>query len=320
MKRTASHFALLLFGLLLGLLLLEGGARVAGLWLEASRPELADDGDYFVVLCLGDSHTWAGSKGYPARLSARLAERSDRFRVINLGVPGTNTAQLKERLPRYLDIYDPDVVVFWAGVNNSWNRAGRSEADGADDAGESLWQTLLDSSRIVRFFRVREHEAKLRRLLDESDAYVASPAMRRPGDARGTRRRTLFGEEDTFVSVGHGTSYEEDRVLEWTESDFRWLFGRVREHGIPVLAIEYPANIGIFVVANRGIQKAGTEMGTPVIRGSDAFERLTERFPGKEKMGTFAFDKSAHPRQPLYDEIGDLVLETLDEHGYLPAH
>jgi hypothetical protein len=106
--------------LLLAFLVLEVSFRIAGALSSESRDrtQVRVDEQHQVLLCVADSHTWGLGMGYPAR----LAGSSDRYRVINLGVPGTNTAQLRRRFADYLDRFRPRAVVIWAGVNNFWNQ------------------------------------------------------------------------------------------------------------------------------------------------------------------------------------------------------
>ncbi len=79
------------------------------------------------VLCLGESTT---ATGYPAVLQERL-ERAlgrDSVVVINAGWRGVRTETIKRRIPRFLQKYQPDVVVTMIGINdeiierkgNSW--------------------------------------------------------------------------------------------------------------------------------------------------------------------------------------------------------
>ena len=119
------------------LVLLEALFRIGGLWVAAA-PRPAPDGST-VVLCVGDSHTRGrpDPDNYPAQLERILNERTGRpYRVLNLGVPGQNTGQVRKRFERYLAYYRPAVVLHWGDINNAWNQAerasGRSVATGHD--------------------------------------------------------------------------------------------------------------------------------------------------------------------------------------------
>ena len=72
------------------------------------------------ILCVGDSHTYGlGVKAwesYPGQLASAGV-------VVNAGIPGTNSAQLRARLGDWLLEHEPFYVVILVGVNNLWNRA-----------------------------------------------------------------------------------------------------------------------------------------------------------------------------------------------------
>ena len=144
---------LLALGVLASLALAEIGIRVAGILAPFGR-DGSVEGGHFVVLCVGDSHTWGNGRGYPRRLSQRLAALSKEYRVINLGVPGTNTAQLRNRFAAFLERYDPGLVVIWTGVNNRWNRSETEVWSEAEVAPASLTARALDEVRLLRLVRL----------------------------------------------------------------------------------------------------------------------------------------------------------------------
>jgi hypothetical protein len=47
-----------------------------------------------------------------------------------------------------------------------------------------------------------------------------------------------------------------------------------------------------------------------MVRSGEGISRMRKRYAGSQMPD--AFDKTVHPTQPMYDEIGILVLETLD--------
>ena len=81
--------------------------------------------------------------------------------MINLGVPGSNTAQLRNRFLDYLDVYRPTVVVHWAGINNAYNRAETEVWGEARGAPASRARKLFDHSRVLRFMRVWRNQWEL---------------------------------------------------------------------------------------------------------------------------------------------------------------
>lgn len=107
-----------------------------------------------------------------------------------------------------------------------------------------------------------------------------------------------------------------EEIARVTELDLRWLATECHERGVPMVAITYAAAGSWFLGANEGIERASTG-SFPIVRGSDALARFAERY-GLLTLAPPLFDKSVHPTQILYDEIGAMVLETLDREHLLP--
>jgi len=119
------RLALVAFGIVLALVLLEAGLRLGGavwLWAREQRNAAAlRSGGLVRVLCIGESTTALGGEtSYPRELE-RVLDRDGggrRFSVVNAGVPGITTDALLDRLEEQLDRYRPDVVVTMLGVND----------------------------------------------------------------------------------------------------------------------------------------------------------------------------------------------------------
>lgn len=74
------------------------------------------------VLCLGDSVTFGWlieqRQAYPAVLQELLAARVGPVEVINAGVPGYSSYQMRRYLERDLLAFEPDAIVTYAGIND----------------------------------------------------------------------------------------------------------------------------------------------------------------------------------------------------------
>jgi hypothetical protein len=278
-----------------------------------------------VILCVGDYHTWVLGKGYPARLGERLAERSSRYRVINMGVPGSNTAQVRKRLPGYLERFQPDLVILWAGVNNKYNRSDSEPWEDAGVAPASPLRTLLDSSRFLRFVRLWRNERELNRFLDGENVYV------KPDDDGGGKkvtgadgapitrfRRSIMGETDIFDHI-RGDYLPGLEVSRVTELDVRAIIEQVRAAQIPIMVVTYPADGGWFYEANVGIRAAATALGVPIVESPPVFQRMRVDLiaRGEKTPKALLLDPSAHPQQRLYDAIADAILEVAENSGLL---
>jgi len=125
MARTTTLQKIMLFsmGVLVGLLLVEAGLRLAGfilLSLQESGNRLSND--EIRILALGESTTanlFDGESSWPDELETILNNNSDRrFNVINKGLAGAKTAFIVSELDRNLDRYKPDIVITMMGIND----------------------------------------------------------------------------------------------------------------------------------------------------------------------------------------------------------
>ena len=116
----------LLASLLTLALLAEGGLRLAA-WISLSSQARAETAQgQRTILAVGDSWTFGNESGdasqysYPAQLQ-QLVDRDHgqgKYRVINRGVPGNDSAQLRQRFPELLKEFAPHVVVIQIGGLN----------------------------------------------------------------------------------------------------------------------------------------------------------------------------------------------------------
>jgi len=99
-------------------------------------PRLSDDA---VVLAFGDSLTYGSGatreQSYPAVLSRLL-----RRKVVNAGIPGEISADGLRRLPKFLDQYQPQLLILCHGGNDMLRKLDR----------EKLLSHLREMIRIAR--------------------------------------------------------------------------------------------------------------------------------------------------------------------------
>ncbi len=71
------------------------------------------------ILCIGESTTMlGGNDSYPSQMERILNQKSPshKFEVINQGMAGVNTTTIAQQLPRWLQMYKPDIVVGMIGI------------------------------------------------------------------------------------------------------------------------------------------------------------------------------------------------------------
>ncbi len=74
------------------------------------------------LLCIGESTTaMGGPDSYPRQLE-RLLNKSRpgrcRFEVVNAGIPAATTTEILEKLPSWIERYNPDAVIAMMGIND----------------------------------------------------------------------------------------------------------------------------------------------------------------------------------------------------------
>jgi tetratricopeptide (TPR) repeat protein len=122
-RTTAGQKAALIF---LGLFLTEIIFQIIGLVVAhpaAPKVDLVGDSKSIRILTVGESTTeWGGGHSYPSRLQVRLAEvfKDQKITVYNEGHSGSNTAEILQRIPVWMQKYRPHMVITLMGVNDPW--------------------------------------------------------------------------------------------------------------------------------------------------------------------------------------------------------
>jgi len=206
MGKTKNRIFTLFIGILVCLIILEVSLRVVGLTyahLSESDKGMSSDAEE-VVLCIGDSVTFgigaSRELSYPAQLQNML-DKSDlkkKYRVINRGWPGQNTARLLTRLERYLQEFKPDIVTILIGAQNQANYFGyRQYLQESSNQNRGFFLSLhdsLDKVRIYKFVRllIRDSTQTVQPAAEaQSIQYSGSPGIKdRPGEY--TREFSLY--------------------------------------------------------------------------------------------------------------------------------
>lgn len=131
--KTKYKIFLILFSIILTLVVLEVCLCIfSSFYLKSNLPAYNAyklDKEAYRIVCLGDSYTYGTGAGfehsYPAQLEDMLNKRQKgiKFQVFNLGVPGYNSEQVKQRLKKSIIKLKPDSVIVITGDNDPWNFA-----------------------------------------------------------------------------------------------------------------------------------------------------------------------------------------------------
>lgn len=297
----------LLFSLFVALATVEALFRVASLFVS-DRSGAWAPGAKVRILAVGDSHTYGGGlaeeESYPARLQVELDRRSPgRYSTLNLGVPGLGTGQVRERLPVWVRRYEPDVVLVWCGVNDAWNLTGARQSGGL-----SPWvDALLSRSKAYRFLAVWSHDRKL----EKAALAAGKPATRvmlsvdRPFDPRARKLATMPGVTEKIQNTDVRDFSADADMEERAYRDYTAMIQWARSHGIRIVFLAYPTEVGAFARANAAVRQATAEYGVPLVETKSAVQRV----PEEERKFLWAL----HPNAAMYREIARDVAEKVLE-------
>jgi len=157
MGNRLSRFALIL---VFTLLLLEGALQVLsfGVHFTKSRRNAdpqTDQSTDRVVICCGDSFTFGTGASdprysYPRQLEKMLKLESEDWRVVNVGWPGRNSAEVVTRIDGFLEEHDPEILVLMIGSNDSWSLPSPTQLTFDAEPG-FRWE--IRTLRLLRTFR-----------------------------------------------------------------------------------------------------------------------------------------------------------------------
>jgi len=299
------RLALAPIGLLLALLMLEGGLQIAAFFTaRATRGELpvAWATGNLRVLCLGDSNTYGvwlarrEQEAYPQQLEALWNERiaAPKLEVLNFGFPGTNSSRLVRDLPRLLETFDPDIVVVMVGVNDFWTMPFA-----IDEAQESRPQKnfLERHSLVYRFY----HLIRRARVADKLEIVIDKNGS----IARGARHKARIGDlefDQGFRAAAPGVEGDSFAL----EANLRRMIELARAAGTSIYLMSYPATRKFYASASTSIIAVALETGAPLIDLAAIFELLC---PTSECPDLLFED--GHPRASGYRIIVEEIMKRL---------
>jgi lysophospholipase L1-like esterase len=250
------------------IVLAEGGLQIASL-LTRDRSAGWRDGATQRILCIGDSHTYGAGvdprQSYPGHLQRVLDEAEPgQHAVLNLGVPGMNTSQLRHRVRDWLAEHQPDVLIVWAGVNNAWNNA---EVDDATGSVLGRLDRFLLRSRLYKLVQIQINDRELEHQVEH--------------------------ERDTEGDAS--------RVKPRASADFHAIADLARDANVDVVFVTYPVSLGWFDEANQAMWEVSRAQDVFIVDSSRSLDRVpVERrewlwamHPGGDTYAEIARDVSA---------------------------
>ena len=314
MYRVGTAFLVLLVGLEVSL---QAGHLLA---YSLREPHELPHENAPAILCVGDSHTYGvalpSEESYPGQLQRMLDEKGHHVNVINDGVPGQNTSELRRRLPDLLDEHSPEVVVILSGFNNRWNRSevlwsdiedGVAES-GARGAAKSLWYRLATTLRTVRLATYLWNEYRRR---DDNSPIQKSWYE----DREGRRHYHEWRPSDDDPDI--------NSVMARTRRDLAAMVDMIRKAGAEPVFLTYAGKPGSpMTLANHLIVTSARSRAVPVVDIDAVIRPLITGPDG-------GLDKDAHDKLFLpgehethlgaegYRIVAREILEELEETGMI---
>ncbi len=311
------RFALVLFGLVLAILLLEIGLRIAASFV-GHRSTSGVEGQKTRILTLGDSHTYGvfydAPDSYPGQLQALLDQRApDRYQVINLGLPGMNSSEIVARLPAWITRYRPTAVVVCSGINNVWN-----QSDTEIERSRSTLTHWFDGWRITRMIRLLR--------INVRHASSTPPPVERPEIERVLLEEGKVGVEHRDRTTGellirHEGNLHERLGLEEArnllEKDLRQMVEITETWGVRLVLLTYsafplpgrtPYHQGAAEMSAE-LREAAAEFDLTLVDPHDRFLALLE---GQPRSFLFHTETEGHPNPRGYREIAQMVAEVFE--------
>jgi len=245
------RLALIVFGLALSLVLLEGLLQAGAAY---NRSALHGDAPAGVagasrVVCVGDSNTFGitlpRDSTYPAFLQDlfRADPATASVEVLNLGIPGTNSSLLRTRLGSIIDTFHPDTLLMMIGANDFWTIPVPVE----DEA--TTWrQRLWAHSRVYRLFYMLARATRREELAPE-----VIVETQKGGKGRGVVRQ---GDEEIDLSW---TGRADGGQVDWRDKlaeNLRAMAALAQRHGVQFVLLTYPAEGAAYAHANKVIRQA----------------------------------------------------------------
>jgi lysophospholipase L1-like esterase len=305
-------------GCLIGLAAVEVGLRLAAYlaapWMRRSAAPNREAA--FRILCLGDSNTYgvgvARAETYPARLQQLLNARDGvpRSQVVNLGVPGTNAAQLLRRLPGYLALYRPHLVVVLVGANEAWNPAGHDASVTSLAARAHRVLSNLRVYRLVLISAATWRSGSKDPLAD--DVELELKHLRKSGKAETMWELHHGGTTATFRNPARPTPLEADAHEGLLRPVLEAIVREVRSAAVPLVLATYAAESGPYASANRAIRAVAAALGVPI---ADAHGLADTPAAGAGPL----FFPDLHPRAAAYAAFAVRLRDVLLDAGLVPG-
>ena len=315
-REWAARVGLVIFSVVLTCVLLELALSLGAMFVQ-SRPISTSEGRG-TILSLGDSHTYGvktlPQESYPGQLQTILEERAPgQYNVVNLGVPGSNSAEIVAQLPGWIAQYRPFAVVVCVGINNRWNYSDTQESKRLGP----VLQWLADL-RVMRLYHLLS--LNLRNALYPPERAERRELVRsqvKGGDARVEFRDAKTGEIIARHEGVPGELSYNKPALRRLRKDLERIRLITEQRNVQLVLLTYSAvslpdkpGWGIQTVMSQELREFSALHKLPLVDPRDRFlELLSDNVPRRKY---FLNDLDDHPNPAGYAEIAPLVADAFE--------
>lgn len=215
----------ILFGIFLSLVIIEVLLRLSAFvylsWRDYDNKmgPNKEASERYRILCLGESTTaLGGENSYPAQLERVLNQRQTerRFKVINEGVPGTDTFNILSELEYNLYRYKPDMVAVMMGINDTEDSCRYKD-------GWEMVKSLIRDTKVYSLWKFFEMSLSQEKTLKEIYLKRADVCLARQRYSRAEEMLKLAAEidpDDYQIYVEWGVCYKEEGKFDLAQEMF----------------------------------------------------------------------------------------------------
>ncbi len=224
------------------------------------------------VLCIGDSHAYGAGvraeEAFPAQLQHFLDEAAPNvYSVMNRGVPGFTTTQVRRRLPQWIDELDPTIVIAIAGANDVWNEAEVDDAEASWRSRLAAWALRLRTVRFVQSWRAQH-------ALDTEVDFTKQPFGDRPKYSMGLDRYVDWGDGGEHVQNRKRKSVVDTAMMRRAVDEYEAIARTANQRKVRLIFLGYPAPNKLFTPLSNGMRLVAMRDGVEFVDGSMAVQRV----------------------------------------------
>jgi lysophospholipase L1-like esterase len=283
-RRILERFGLVIFGLAMGLLLVEAGLRIAA--FVTSRHYALEDAEASTgrvrILSLGDSNTFGfyvgRSAAYPQLLESRWNALPEHraIQVINAGYPGNTSWSVLDQLGERFATYRPEIVTVMVGANDAWRKSESAGLVSADACMGRARGVAAPAAPTVAPWRLMRLWQLLESRLPVPVEVVGEPQ----------RGREQFDPAWTSALV----------------ESLQRIAACAAGAGAQVVFLTYPSSAFPYTIANDAMRMAAIHAGVPLI---DLGQRLAPSCPSSKCEYLFP---DQHPTRAGHAWIADMLV------------